>query len=176
MFCVEPVIIIFSIALLYFLSQPKSRFENIRFQTSNLNPIKSENIASIKRTPQPSILIHILFGISAVALHLLLIMVALCTSRDVHHLALWLQIPAEGSGLEPIYTRNYSCSFALLHPCKLCSGFLPPSHISNQPYGWRGQPRQTCGGGGSGGGHAGEPAPSSYEVRSISSTHGDELF
>ena len=130
----------------------------------------------LRKTPQSSVLSRILFGISAVALCLLLIAVAFCTSRDVHHLASWLQIPTEGSSLEHIYTRNYSCSFALLRPCKLCSSFLPPSHRSNQPYGQRGQPRQMCGGGGSGGGHAGEPAPSTHEVRSISSAHGDEFF
>ena len=82
-------------------------------------------MTSIKRTPQPSVLSRILFDISAVALHLLLIAVAFCTSRDVHHLALWLQIPAEGSGLEHIYTRNCSCSIKLLRPHKLYSNFLP---------------------------------------------------
>ena len=111
----------------------------------------------LREPPQPSIFSYqcrILFSISAVALHLLLIAVAFCTSRDICHLTLWLQIPAKGSGLEHIYTCNCSCSFALLHPCKHCSGFLPPSRRSNQPYGGRGQPRQTCGGGGFGGGHA----------------------
>ena len=116
---------IFSIVLLYFSFRLKSQFENSRFQTSNLNPIKSENMAFIKRTPQSSILNHqcrILFCISEVALRLLLTGVTFCTSRDVHHVASWLQIPAEGSGLEHIYTRNCSYSFALLRPYKLCSG------------------------------------------------------
>ena len=170
------MITIFSIPLLYFLSRLKSRFENSLFQSSNLNLIKSENTTSIKRTPQPSVLSRILIGISVVALRLLLIAIDFCTSRDVHHLASWLQIPAKGSGLEHIYTRNCSRPFALLRPCKLCSGFLPPSRRSNRPYGRRGQPRQTCSGGGSGGEHAGEPAPSTHEVRSISSTYGNELF
>ena len=130
---------IFPTDLLYFLSQLKSQFENSRFQTSDLNPIKSENMAFIKKTPQSSVLSYqrrILFGISEVALHLLLIVVAFSTSRYVHHLASWLQIPAEGSGLEHIYTRNYSYSFALLRPRKLYSGFLSPFRRSNQPYGW----------------------------------------
>ena len=61
---------------------------------------------------------RILFGISEAALHLLLIVVAFCTSRGVHLFAPWLQIPAEGYGLERIYIRNRSCSFALLHPSK----------------------------------------------------------
>ena len=69
--------------LLYFLSRLKSRFENSRFQTSDLNPIKSENMTFIKKTPQSSVLSyqrHILFGISEAALHLLLIAVTLRTS------------------------------------------------------------------------------------------------
>ena len=129
----------FSVDLLYLLSWLKSRFKNSQFQTSDSNPIKFENMASTKKTPQSFILSYqrrILFGISGVALHLLLIAVAFCTSRDVHHLVPWLQIPAEGSSLEHIYTCNHSCSFALLCPCKLYSSFLPPFHRSNQPYGW----------------------------------------
>ena len=63
----------------------------------------------------------ILFGISEVALRLLLIAVAFCMSRGIHLLAPWLQIPVEGSGLEHIYTRNRSYSFALLRPRKLYS-------------------------------------------------------
>ena len=173
------MITIFSIDLLYFLSRLKSRFENSWFQTSNLNPTKSKNTASIKRTPQPSVLGYqhrILFGISVVALRLLIIAVAFRTSRDIHHLASWLQIPAEGSGLEHIYTRNCSCSFALLRLHKPCSSFLPPFHRSNQPYGRRGQPGQACGEGGSRGEPTDEPAPPPYEVRSTSSTYGNELF
>ena len=119
---------------------------------------------------------RIFFGISAVVLHLVLIAVAFCTSRDVHHLASWLQIPVEGSGLEHIYTCNCSCSFALLRPCKLGSSFLPLLIDPTKLHGWRGQLRQTHNEGGFGGGHAGEPTPSSYEVRSISSAHSDELF
>ena len=68
---------------------------------------------------------RILFGISEVALYLLLIAVAFCMSQGVHLLAPWLQIPAEGSSLEHNYTCNRSCSFALLHPCKLCSILFP---------------------------------------------------
>ena len=119
---------IFPANLLYFLSRLKSRFENSRFQTSDLNPIKSENMAFIKKTPQSSILSYqcrILFGINGVALCLLLIAVAFYMSRGIHLLALWLQIPAEDFGLEHIYIRNCSCSFALLCPHKLCSGLLP---------------------------------------------------
>ena len=77
------MITIFSVALLYFLSQLKSRIENSQFQTSNLNSIKSENMAFIRKTPQSSILSYqrcILFDISAVVLQLLLIVVAFCTS------------------------------------------------------------------------------------------------
>jgi len=129
------MITIFSIDLLYFLSRLKSQFENSRFQTSDLNPIKSENMAFIKKTPQSFILSYqrrILFGISEAALHLLLIAVAFCMSRDVHHLASWLQIPAECFGLEHVYTHNCSCSFALLHLHKPYSSFLPPLSRSNQ--------------------------------------------
>ena len=173
------MITILFVTLLCSLFWLESRFENSQFQTSNLNPIKSKNMTFIKKTPQSSVLSHqrrILFSISEVALHLLLIAVAFCTSRDIYHLALWIQIPAEGFGLEHIYTCNCSCSFALLRPHKLCSGFLSLFHRSNRPYGRRGQPRQTCDGGGFGGGHAGEPVPSTHEVRSISSAHGDEHF
>ena len=59
------------------------------------------------------------------ALRLLLIVVAFCMSQGVHLLAPWLQIPAEVSGLEHIYTRNRSYSFALLRPHKLCSILFP---------------------------------------------------
>ena len=68
---------------------------------------------------------HIFFGISEVTLRLLLIVLAFCTSRGVHLFALWLQILAKGHGLEHIYIRNRSCSFAFLHPRKLYSGLLP---------------------------------------------------
>ena len=87
------MITIFSADLLYLLSRLKSRFENSRFQTSDFNPIKSENMASTKKTPQSSILSYqhrILFGISGAALRLLLIVVAFCTSRDIYYLASWL--------------------------------------------------------------------------------------
>lgn len=165
--------------LLYFLSRLKSRFKNSRFQTSNLNPIKSENMTFIKKNPQSSVLSYqrcILFGISEVASRLLLIAVIFYTSQDIYHLISWLQISAEGSDLEHIYPCNCSCSFALLCPRKLCSGFLPPSHRSNHPYGRRGQPRQARGGGGSEGEPTDEPAPPPYEVRSTSSAYGNELF
>ena len=59
------------------------------------------------------------------ALRLLLIVVAFCMSRGIHLFAPWLQIPAEGSGLEHIYTCNRSYSFALLRPLKLCSILFP---------------------------------------------------
>ena len=84
---------IFSINLLSFLSQLKSQFENSRFQTSDLTPIKFENTAFIEKTPQCSILSYqccILFGISGAALRLLLIAVAFCMSRDIYYLASWL--------------------------------------------------------------------------------------
>ena len=67
----------------------------------------------------------ILFGISEVALRLLLIVVAFCMSQGVHHFAPWLKILAEGSDLEHIYIRNCSYSFAFLRPRKLYSGLLP---------------------------------------------------
>ena len=73
---------------LYFLFRLKSRFENSRFQTSDLNPIKSKNTAFIKKTLQFSILSYqrrILLGISGVVLHLLLIAVTLHMSRDIYH-------------------------------------------------------------------------------------------
>ena len=120
---------IFPADLLYFLSRLKSRFENSRFQTSDLNPIKYENTTFIKKTSQSSALSYqccILFSISQVTLRLLLIVVSFCTSQDIYHLALWLQILAEGSGLEHIYTCNRSYSFALLCPRKLYRGFPPP--------------------------------------------------
>ena len=63
----------------------------------------------LRKTPQSSILSHqrcILFGISEVALRLLLIAVAFCMSRGIHHHASWLQILAECFGLEHIYTRK----------------------------------------------------------------------
>ena len=84
---------IFCTDLLYLLSQLESRFENNRFQTSNLNPIKFENTASIKKTPQSSILSYqcrILSGISGVALRILLIAVAFYTSQDIYYLTSWL--------------------------------------------------------------------------------------
>ena len=87
------MITIFYVDLLYFLSRLKSRYENRRFQTPDLNPIKSKNTASIKKTPQSSVLSYqhgILFGISGVALHLLLIVVSFLTSRDIYYLASWL--------------------------------------------------------------------------------------
>ena len=116
--------------LLVFLSWLKSRFQNSRSQASNLNPIKSESTAFIKKNLQSSTLSHphcILLGISEVVLRLLLIAVAFCTSQDIHHFASWLQIPAEVSGLEHICTCNRSCSFALLCLPKPCSFFLLPS-------------------------------------------------
>ena len=70
--------------LLYLLSQLKSRFENSRFQTSDFNPIKSENMDSTEKTPQSFVLSYqrrVLFSISGAALHLLLIVVALHVPR-----------------------------------------------------------------------------------------------
>jgi len=71
---------IFSTDLLYILSCLESQFENSRFQTSDLNLIKSKNMAFIKKTLQSSVLSYqrrILFGISEAVLHLLLIAVTL---------------------------------------------------------------------------------------------------
>ena len=85
--------IIFLADLLYLLSRLKSRSKSSLFQTPNLNPIKSKNMTSIKKTPQSSILSYqcrIFFGISGATLHLLLIAVAFCTSRDIYYLASWL--------------------------------------------------------------------------------------
>ena len=161
--------------LLYLLSWLESRFENSRFQNSNFNPIKSKSTAFIKKNLQSSTLSDphcILLGISGVVLRLLLIAVAFCTSRDVHHLASWLQIPAEGSGLEHIHTRNCSCSFALP---PIAVPFSPLLDLT-KPYGWWGQPGQAWGGGGLGGEPTNEPAPPLYEVRSTSSAHGNEFF
>ena len=107
-------------------------------------------MAFIKRTLRFASLViwcRILFDIGEVALHLLLIAVAFCPSRGVHLFNPWLQIPAEGSGLEHIYTCNRSYSFALFHPHILCS-ILPPCR-SDQLHGWRGEPWQARGGGGS---------------------------
>ena len=84
------MITIFSVDLFYFLSQLKSQFENSRFQTSDLNLIKSKNMASTKKTPQSFIISYqcrILFGITGATLRLLLIAVAFCTSRDIYYLA-----------------------------------------------------------------------------------------
>ena len=84
---------IFPADLLYLLSWPKSRSESSRFQAPDLNPIKSENTASTKKTPQSFVLRYqrrILFGISGVTLRFLLIVVAFCTSRYIYYLASWL--------------------------------------------------------------------------------------
>ena len=45
------MITILFVALLCSLFWLESRFENSQFQTSNLNPIKSENTAFIKKKP-----------------------------------------------------------------------------------------------------------------------------
>ena len=119
---------------------------------------------------------RIFFSISEVALHLLLIMVAFSSSRGVHLLAPWLQIPAEGSSLENICTRNYSAPLHFSALVDSVAVFFPFLIDSTKLHGWRGQSRQAHDGGGSRGRHVGEPAPSSYEVRSISSAHGDELL
>ena len=124
---------IFPADLLYLLSRLKSQSESSRFQTPDLNPIKSENTASIKKT-QSYVLSYqcrILFGINGVTLCLLLIAVAFCTSQGVRLFASCLQIPAEGFGLEHISIRN--CSFTLLCLLKAYSGFLSPFHRSNHP-------------------------------------------
>ena len=74
---------IFFADLLYLLARLKNRFENSRFQTSYFNPIKSKNTTSTKKTPQSSVLSYqrrIFFDIIGATLHLLLIMVAFCTS------------------------------------------------------------------------------------------------
>ena len=87
------MITILSIDLLYFLSWLKSRFENSRFRTSDLTPIKSKKMAFIEKTPQSSVLSyqhHTLSDFSGTALHLLLIAVAFYTSRDIYYLASWL--------------------------------------------------------------------------------------
>ena len=172
------MITIFSTDPLYFLSRLKGRFENSRSQTSDLNPIKSENTASIKKTPQSSVLSYqrrILFGISEVVLHHLLIVVALRTSRDIYHpISVAINTSRRLQPRTHLYLQ-LPLFFALLRLHKPCSGFLPPFHRSNQPYGWRGQPGQAHGGGGSRE-PVDEPVPPPYEVRSISSTHGDELF
>ena len=144
---------IFSINLLYLLSRLKSQFENSRFQTSDFNPIKSKNTTFIKKTLQSSVLSYehrIPFDISEVALRLLLIVVAFCTSRGVHLFASWLQISGEGSGLEHIYTCNRFYSFALLHPCKLCSILFPflwiqwPARIAKASVQRKRFQRKTC--------------------------------
>ena len=126
---------IFPADLLYFLSRLKSQFENSRFQTFDLNPIKSENTAFIKKTPQSPILSYqrrILFGISEAAFCLLLIVVTLCTSWDIYHP---ISIAINTSrGLQP-QTHLYlqlPLFFALLRLHKPCSGFLPPLNRSNQ--------------------------------------------
>ena len=84
---------IFPADLLYLLSWLKSQSKSSRFQNPDLNPIKSENTAFIKKTPQSSVLSyqrHILSGISGAVLRLLLIAVAFCMSRDIYYLASWL--------------------------------------------------------------------------------------
>ena len=122
------------VASLYFSFRLKSRFENSRLHISNLNPIKSENPALSR---EPFDFLHsvtqrrIFFGISKAALRILLIVVALRSSRGVHLSASCLQIPAYGFGLEHISTRN--CSFALLHLPKPYSGFPSPFRRSNHP-------------------------------------------
>ena len=68
---------------LYLLSRLKRQSKSSRFQTPDLNLIKSENTASIKKTPQSSVLSYqcrIFFGIIGVTLRLLLIVVAFCPS------------------------------------------------------------------------------------------------
>ena len=129
------MITIFSVALLCFLFWLKSQFENSRFRLLTLIRLSLKTQPLLREPLQYSILSYqwgILFGISEVVLCLLLIVDAFCMSQDVHHLASWLQIPAEGSSLEHIYTRNRSYSSTLLHPCKPYSSFLPPSCRSNQ--------------------------------------------
>ena len=77
---------------------------------------------------------RILIDISEAMLRPLLIVVAFCTSRGVHLFASWLQILAEGSGLEHIYTCNRSCSFALLRLHNPIAVFSP-SNRSKQLHG-----------------------------------------
>ena len=126
---------IFPANLLYFLSWLKSRFENSRFQTSDLNPIKSKNTAFIKKTLQFSILSYqrrILLGISGWRFVFLLIAVTLRTSRDIYH-PIFVAIN-NSRGLWP-RTHLYlqlPLFFALLCLHKPYSGFLPPLNRSNQ--------------------------------------------
>ena len=126
---------IFFTDLLYFLSWLKSRFENRHFQTSDLNPIKSENTTFIKKTPQSFVLSYqcrILFGISEAALCLLLIAVTLRMSQDIYH-PIFVAINTS-RGLRP-QTHLYlqlPLLFMLLCLHKPCSGFLPPLSRSNQ--------------------------------------------
>ena len=84
---------------------------------------------------------HILFGISEVVIHLLLITVAFCTSRGVHVFALWLQIPAKGSGLEHICTHNCSTPSHFSALVDSVAVFFPFLIDSTKLHGWRGQPR-----------------------------------
>ena len=119
---------------------------------------------------------RILFSISEVTLRLLLIAVAFCMSQGVHPFVPWLQIPAEGSGLKHIYTNNCSAPSHFSALVDSIAVFFPFLVDPTKPHGQRGQPRQTCGGGDSGGEHVGELAPLTHEVRSTSSVHDDELF
>ena len=69
--------------------------------------------------------------------------------------------------LVPLHFSALADSIAVFFPL-----LVDPTKL----HGRRGQPRQMCDGGDPRGGHASEPAPSSYEVRSIFSALGDELF
>ena len=126
---------IFPADLLYFLSRLKSQFENSRFQTSDLNPIKFENMAFIKKTPQSSILSYqccILFGISEAVLRLILIAVTLRTSRDIYHP---ISVTTNTSrGLRPQAHPHLQLLLfsTLLRLHKPYSGFLHPLSRSNQ--------------------------------------------
>ena len=72
----------FSCCLVVFLFLAEESIENSRFQTYDLDPIEYENMVFIKRTLRSSAFnrptLHFLIGISEVALHLLLIVVAFC--------------------------------------------------------------------------------------------------
>ena len=126
---------ILSVASLYFLFRLKSQFENSRFQTPDLTPIKSKSTAFIEKTPRSSVLSYqrrILFGISEAVLRLILIAVTLRTSRDIYH-PIFVAINTS-RGLWP-QTHPYLQLLLfsmLLRLHKLYRGFLPPLSRSNR--------------------------------------------
>ena len=129
------MIAIFSADLLYLLFRLKSQFENSQFQTSDLTPIKSENMAFIKKTPQSSVPRYqrrILFGISEVALRFLLIAVILRMSRDIYHPISVAINTSRGLWPQTHLYLQLPLFFTLLCLHKPCRGFLPPLSRSNQ--------------------------------------------